>query len=111
MPSKSPIETIPLREDASGTLRVGGTRVLLELVLEALEDGATPEAIAQRFDTLSVSDINAVITYAERHPDEIADYRKRRDRRAAEVWEKIEANRKDLGEIRRRVEAGRKPVE
>ena len=40
-------EAPPLREDASGALRVGASRVLLELVIRAFQDGATPETIVQ----------------------------------------------------------------
>ena len=41
-------ETPPLRRDTSGALRVGRSRVLLELMLHAFQDGATAEVIAQR---------------------------------------------------------------
>jgi hypothetical protein len=41
-------EAPPLQRDASGALRVGHSRVLVELVIRAFQDGATPEAIAQR---------------------------------------------------------------
>ncbi len=46
-------EAPPLRQDASGALRVGGTRVLLELVVRAFQDGATPETIVQRYSALA----------------------------------------------------------
>lgn len=42
-------EAPPLREDATGALRVGNSRVLLELVVRAFQDGATPETIVQRY--------------------------------------------------------------
>jgi hypothetical protein len=38
-------EAAPLREDASGALRVGSSRVLVELVIRAFQDGATPEPL------------------------------------------------------------------
>ena len=34
------IDMLPLRQDGSGALRVGETRVLLELVIQAFQDGA-----------------------------------------------------------------------
>ena len=40
-------EAPPLHQDASGAIRIGNSRVLLELVIHAFEDGATPETIAQ----------------------------------------------------------------
>ena len=48
-------EAPPLREDAAGALRVGNSRVLLELVIRAFQDGATPETIVQRYSTLASS--------------------------------------------------------
>jgi uncharacterized protein (DUF433 family) len=111
MPLESPVESIPIREDATGALRVGDTRVLLELVIDAFEDGATPETISQRYDTLALSDVYAVITYYLRHRDEIGDYLRRRGQQAAEIWRKIESNQRDLGEIRRRLNARRNSVE
>ena len=41
-------EAPPLREDAAGAVRVGDSRVLLELVIHAFQDGATPETIVAR---------------------------------------------------------------
>jgi len=56
-------EAPPIREDADGALRVGNSRVLLELVIRAFQDGATPETIVQRYSTLARADVYAVITY------------------------------------------------
>jgi uncharacterized protein (DUF433 family) len=50
-------EAPPLREDASGALRVGSSRVLVELVIRAFQDGATTETIAQRYPTATLADI------------------------------------------------------
>ena len=36
---------VPLFDDGQGGLRVTGTRVLLERIVHAFEDGATPEGI------------------------------------------------------------------
>ncbi len=55
-------EAPPLSEDASGALRVGNSRVLLELVIRAFQDGATPETIVQRYAALALPDVYAVIT-------------------------------------------------
>ncbi len=56
-------EVPPLRRDASGALRVGHSRVLLELIIRAFQDGATPEAIAQHYPSVTLADIYAVIAY------------------------------------------------
>jgi uncharacterized protein (DUF433 family) len=71
-------EAPPLREDAAGALRVGDSRVLLELVIRAFQDGATPETFVQRYSTLALPDVYAVIAYYLRHRSEIEEYLARR---------------------------------
>jgi uncharacterized protein (DUF433 family) len=53
----------PARETASGALRVGASRVLLELVIRAVQDNATPEGIVQQYSTLQPRDVDAVVAY------------------------------------------------
>src|SRR5947209_1451303 len=84
-------DPVPIREESDGALRVGGTRVLLELVIDAFEDGATPESIIQRYPTLTLADTYSVISYYLRHHDEVADYLARRREKAGDVARKIEA--------------------
>jgi uncharacterized protein (DUF433 family) len=97
----------PIREDADGALRVGDSRVLLELVLRAFQDGATPETIVQRYHTLALGDVYAVIAYYLRHRDEVEKYLLQREQKANEVRERIESQQGDLGEIRARLLAKR----
>ncbi len=96
-------DPIPIREYESGALRVGGSRVLLELVIRSLEDGTTPEMIVQQFDTLTLPDVYAVIAYYLRHRDEIEAYLERREAEAGEVKRRIEARQGDLAGIRNRL--------
>jgi uncharacterized protein (DUF433 family) len=102
-------EAPPLREDADGALRVGDSRVLLELVIRAFQDGATPEAIVQRYSTLALPDVYAVIAYYLRHRSEIEDYLARREQKAEEVRQRLESQQGDLGDIRARLIARRQP--
>jgi uncharacterized protein (DUF433 family) len=97
----------PLREDATGALRVGDSRVLLELVIRAFQDGATPETIAQRYSTLGLPDVYAVIAYYLRHRDDVQEYLEQRERKAEEVRQRIESQQGDLSEIRARLQARR----
>jgi uncharacterized protein (DUF433 family) len=97
----------PLREDASGALRVGNSRVLLESVIQAFQDGATPEMIVQSYSTLSLSDVYAVIAYYLRHRAEVETYVARREQEADAVRRRIEAHQGDLGEIRARIQSRR----
>lgn len=107
MPFAVQAEAPPLREDASGALRVGDSRVLLELVVRAFQDGATPEVIVQRYDTLALADVYAVIAYYLRHRAEVDSYLARREQKAAEVRQRIEAQQGDLSDIRARLLARR----
>lgn len=96
-------EAPPLRRDASGALRVGHSRVLLELVIRAFQDGATPEAIAQRYPTATLADIYAVIAYYLRHREAIEAYLAEREQRAKEVRQRIESQQGDLADLRGRL--------
>jgi uncharacterized protein (DUF433 family) len=96
-------EAPPLREDTSGALRVGSSRVLVELVVRTFQDGATPEAIAQRYPTATLADIYAVIAYYLRHRQEVEVYLAEREQRAQEVRQRIEHHQGDLADLRHRI--------
>jgi uncharacterized protein (DUF433 family) len=96
-------EAPPLRQDVAGALRVGDSRVLLELVIRAFQDGATPETIVQRYSTLALADVYSVITYYLRHRSEIEGYLAHREQKAEEVRSRIESRQGDLSEIRARL--------
>jgi uncharacterized protein (DUF433 family) len=100
-------EAPPLREDATGALRVGASRVLLELVIRAFQDGATPETIVQRYSTLALPDVYGVIAYYLRHRSEVEEYLLRREQKALEVEHRINSRQGDLSEIRARLLARR----
>ncbi len=83
-------ELPPLREDSTGALRVGTSRVLLEMVIHAFQDGATPEAIVQRYPTTTLSEVYSVIAYYLRNREGVEDYLASRENLAAEVRQRIE---------------------
>ena len=103
MPFTARAESSPRREDAAGAVRVGESRVLLELVIRAFQDGATPETIVQRYSTLALPDVYAVIAYCLRHRNEIEDYLAGREQKAEEVRQRIESQQGDVSEIRARL--------
>lgn len=98
----------PLRSEADGSLRIGESRVLLELVIRAFKDGATPEAIVQRFSTLPLSHVYAVIAHYLRHQQAVEEYLARREREGDESQRTIESANDDLAEIRSRLNTRRK---
>jgi uncharacterized protein (DUF433 family) len=93
----------PLREDASGAVRVGQSRVLLELVIHAFQDGGTPEVIVQSYPSLTLADVYSVIAYYLRHKGDIEEYLAERERKAQEVQRRIEASQGDRKDIRARL--------
>ena len=96
-------EAPPLAEDASGALRIGSSRVLLEIVVRAFQDGATPETIVQRYSTLELPDVYAVLAYYLRHSNEVQEYLAQREQKAEQVRQRIESQQGDLSEIRARL--------
>jgi uncharacterized protein (DUF433 family) len=84
--------SVPLYEEPPGVLRVGKSRVLLELVVRAYQRGKNPEAIVESYDTLSLSDVYAVVSYYLANPGPIDEYLRECDFRAEAVRRKIEAS-------------------
>ena len=64
-------EKIPLRE-VDGVVYVGETRVTMDCVVEMFDHGASPEEIVVEYDSLSLADVYAVITYYLRNREEVA---------------------------------------
>ena len=64
----------PLHRDASGVIRVAGSRVTLESVLHAYLDGESSEGIVERFPTLELADVHATLAWFLRHRDAATDY-------------------------------------
>jgi len=67
-------ETIPLKADRDGILRVGRTRVTLDTVIRAFMEGATAEEIGQQYPTLNLADVYYVIGYYLQHRDDVEAY-------------------------------------
>ena len=91
---------VPLRGEPPGVLRVGKSRVLLELVLRAFQAGATPEAIVQSYDTLSLADVYAVVSRYLAAPGPFEEYLRIREESAAEARRKIEELQGPQGNLR-----------
>lgn len=81
----------PLRVDEGGVVRVGSTRISLDLVVEQYENGMTPEDMVRAYDTLLLADVHAVIAYYLRYRNEVGAYLKRRAEEADILRVKVEA--------------------
>jgi uncharacterized protein (DUF433 family) len=86
-------EAPPLRVDEGGAVRVGKSRVSLDLVVEQYENGMTPEDLVRAYDTLDLADVHAVIAYYLRHREDVRAYLKRREGEAQALRAKVEAER------------------
>ena len=83
---------VPLRVDEGGVVRVGNTRVTLEVVVAKFNLGATAEQIAESFDTFWLEDVYEVDGYYLRHKDEVDAYLREVDEQAQQLREEIEAD-------------------
>src|SRR5262245_1475445 len=80
----------PLRLDEGGAVRVGRSRISLDLVVEQYESGMAPEDMVRAYDTLVLADVYAVIAYYLRHRDEVRAYLKQRQQEAEALRARIE---------------------
>ncbi len=95
-------ELPPLTTGADDVVRVGGTRVTLDTVVEALREGLTPEEIQQQYPSLELAHVYSVITYYLHHRPEVEEYLGVREWRRDEVRREAEA-RFDPSGIRERL--------
>ena len=100
------ILNLPLAMDAQGVIRVGGTRVRLDTVVFAFNEGATPEEIVQQYPSLELADVYAVISYYLQHQTEAEAYLRHRRKQRDQVRRMNEA-RYDPRGIRQRLLARR----
>lgn len=87
-------DPLPIRVDhaSGGALRVGPTRVTVEVVLGAFRSGASAEEIVSRFDTLQLADVYAVIAHYLRHREVFDAYLDECRRKAERMREEALAN-------------------
>src|SRR5262245_34653622 len=83
--------SIPLTRLENGVYRVTGTRIGMDIVIEAFKDGATPEEIIESFDSLRMADVYTIIAYYLNHKEEIEEQLRQEDHEAEELRRIIEA--------------------
>ena len=99
-------EPVPLQATEDGVVRVGGTRVTLDSVVTAFEEGATAEEIVQQYPALRLADAYAVIGNYLGHRSEVEAYLGQRGEDSSRVRRQNEA-RFDPTEVRARLLARR----
>ena len=91
-----PVDAPPLRRGKDGAVRIGNSRISLDLVVQQYENGMTPEEMVRAYDTLQLADVYAAISYYLRHRDEVRTYLKRRQEEANHLEAKIESERRSV---------------
>jgi uncharacterized protein (DUF433 family) len=67
-------EPVPLEKDADGVVRVDGTRVTLDTVVAAFEEGATAEEIVYQYPSLDLATVYSVVGYYLQHRQDVEAY-------------------------------------
>jgi len=101
-------DPVPLRVDETGAIRVGQSRVTLDVLLQYWRMGMKLEEIAQGLDTISLADVLGALAYYHRHQSEIDDYLRRREQEAEQLRQQIEAaNAGRLAALKARLDAAK----
>jgi uncharacterized protein (DUF433 family) len=108
MPEALSSVPFPLEMGPDGAVRVRGTRVTLDTVWAAFNEGATAEEIVQQYPSLSLADAYEAIGYCLRHPALVAGYLATRIESAEEIRTSNESRWRPEG-IRARLLERRKP--
>ena len=86
-------EAPPLRVDEGGVVRIGTTRISLDLIVEEYESGVTPEAMVHSYDTLDLADVYTVVGWYLRRKNEVTAWLGERARQANALRNQIESER------------------
>ena len=104
-------DPLPHRVDEHGVIRVGGSQVLLDIVIQEFNNGAEAEAIAHGYPTLDLADVYGVISYYLRHRNEIDGYIHIRRQEAEKLRQAIEAKQPSRVELRAKLLARKAQME
>jgi uncharacterized protein (DUF433 family) len=75
----------PIQQDEDGIMRIGGTRVTLDTIVYAYDNGASAEEIAMAYDAVSLAHVHAVISYYLQNRPQILEYLEQGKRAQEEV--------------------------
>jgi uncharacterized protein (DUF433 family) len=94
-------DKVYVRTDEAGVLRVGSTRVMLDSIVAAFQQGHSPETIRQQYPSLSLEEVYGSIAYCLAHKDEVNAYLARQDA----VWREWQARTEELPPVVERLRA------
>ena len=101
--------SVPLTQGDDGAVRITGSRVTLDSVVRAFQQGATAEQIQEDFPSLSLREIYGVIAYCLEHVENVNEYLRDRDREVTDLREEIESQIDSTG-LRQRLHQRRAQI-
>ncbi len=84
-------EPVPLKTDIDGVVRVGKTRITLDIVIKTFQNGATAEEIVYRYPSLKLADVYTTISFYLNHQQEVETYLQQRQNQAQTIRKMNEA--------------------
>ena len=92
-------------------IRIKGTRVGIETVLDDYLNGASPEEIAARYRTLTLEQVYATVTYYLCNQEEVDEYLERWRAYAEAAWQEQQRNPPEfVRELRERIQRQREAL-
>ncbi len=71
---------VPLNHGADGVIRLAGTRVTLDTIAAAYDEGCSAEDIVRQYPSLKLADVYSIIGYLLHHREEVDRYLKEREK-------------------------------
>lgn len=71
--------SVPLNTGTDGVIRLAGTRVTLDTVTAAYDNGSSAEDIIRQYPSLQLADVHSIISYILQHRSEVDEYLKQRE--------------------------------
>ena len=88
---------VPLTQWEDGTIRVAGTRVTLDVIVNQFKLGATAEQIQDSFPAVSLKHIYGAIYYYLEHTEAVDAYMREQQEAAAETRQWVENQPENRG--------------
>ncbi|MGI8669738.1 MAG: DUF433 domain-containing protein [Aridibacter sp.] len=86
-------QKVPLTVWKDGSIRVKGTRLLIDMIINAHKNGECPEEIFESFpsNVYTVADIYSIVAYYLKNKERFEKYLAKREKEAIEIKKSIEA--------------------
>jgi len=89
-----------LHVDEKGSIRLGHSRVSLDVVVADYRGGLTADEIARRYPTVSLAAVHGALAYYLQCPDEVEAYLRRRLEEAEALRKQAEAGQPSNAELK-----------